>query len=205
MHISCVAVVSANPTFLRFFSLECQLFGCEVYNFSKMPSRIDTYDRVFVDSDTVKHYGTNHERIIVVSSQNACADAHRLPWPTATAELADLLCGRLESEPSLPEAPAEPILWIQSRESRELRYEWKTVELSQSEMLLLKTLAREEKKTVSRATLMRLFGAETGNIADVYVCHLRKKLEQLCDRRVIVTVRGVGYRLELSVREAEEE
>ena len=64
-----------------------------------------------------------------------------------------------------------------------------------------KTLANAEKNPVRRETLMEILGAEKGNISDVYVCLLRKKLEQLCECHVILTVRGVGYSMALTVKD----
>ena len=40
-------------------------------------------------------------------------------------------------------------------------------------------------------------GTPATNTLEVYVCHLRRKLEKPSNRRLITTVRGQGYRLEL--------
>ena len=53
---------------------------------------------------------------------------------------------------------------------------------------------------VRRDELMRLFGAEKGNIADVYISRLRKKLEDPHGPRIIETVRGEGYRLKVKIK-----
>ncbi len=209
MYLTNVAVVSANPTLLRFFELECQLWGCSVRTFSRMPSNTEPYSHIFVDIDTVRHHSSERAHLITVSARNiSVAAARHLMWPVTVNELRRLLCdseGRAQGGSSEHAGQEEPILWLQSRERREIRYDSQTAVLSVKELLLLDALSNAEKKPVRRETLMRLFGAEAGNIADVYVCHLRKKLEQLCERRAIETVRGVGYRLLLSVREAETE
>ena len=38
--------------------------------------------------------------------------------------------------------------------------------------------------------------SESSNRLEVYICYLRKKLEQLTGIRLIRTVRGIGYRLD---------
>ena len=199
MYVKRVAIVSSDPILVRFFSLECQLRDCEVHVFSKMPAHIDGYDRVFVDIDTVRKYATDHARIVTVSAAHMGADTKRLPWPVRVEELCDALLASAEESVSVPED--EAVLWMQSRKRRELRFGFRVAELSVREWMLFEALAQNEKKPVERETLMHVFDAEAGNIVDVYICHLRKKLERLCDRRVITTVRGVGYCLEIPVRE----
>ena len=74
------------------------------------------------------------------------------------------------------------------------------VKLSAREFAVLEYLARHPGQAVSRARLIEhvwdrnFYGS--GNIVDVYVGYLRRKLEQPFDRPLIRTVRGVGYVLE---------
>ena len=207
MSVRKVAIISSNPTFLRFFELECKLLGYPTHCFSKMPSHSEGYSHIFVDTATVRHYGSDRPSVITVSANTNTKEGIRhLTWPVTMQEIREIF----ENVPTtvtknMPSTKAEDVLWIQSREHREISYGGQIVLLSQGEMLLLGALAEAQQKPVSRETLMRLFSADTGNIVDVYVCFLRKKLEQLCERRVILTVRGVGYRLTLTVRDAEKE
>ena len=197
-----IAVISTNPTFVRFFELECRLCRIPVRTFSKMPSNVHGYSHVFVDVDTVRHYPTDCEEMIFVSAEAGLND---LVWPLSLETLHSILWKRGHGDVSeVPKADRERVLWIQNRERRELRYEWKTTLLSNNELLILDTLASADQSPVSRASLMAVLDAQSGNLADVYVCHLRKKLEVLCDSRVIDTVRGFGYRLRIPVRQAEE-
>lgn len=74
------------------------------------------------------------------------------------------------------------------------------ISLSSNEWAILAALckAREVGKCVSREELGRVIGhgeGEGGNIVDVYVCHLRKKIEFPIGRRLIFTHRGEGYSL----------
>ena len=67
------------------------------------------------------------------------------------------------------------------------------VSLSDYEFTLLELLCRNSGSCVSRADILGLFGAGDSNIADVYICHLRNKLEIPFGIKVIYTVRGKGY------------
>lgn len=74
------------------------------------------------------------------------------------------------------------------------------VELTSREFLLLETLARHPGQVLSREQLLdRVWGMSHdpgSNVVDVYVGYLRRKL----GADLIQTVRGVGYRMAVSVR-----
>lgn len=74
------------------------------------------------------------------------------------------------------------------------------VELTAREFSVLEFLARHPGEVISRTKLLEHVWDEnylgSTNIVDQYVGALRKKLEQPFDRRLIATVRGVGFRLE---------
>lgn len=72
-----------------------------------------------------------------------------------------------------------------------------TVELTGREFSLLQTLLENQGIVLSRETLMdRVWGydfvGET-NLVDVYIRYLRGKIAEKTDRKLIQTVRGVGY------------
>ena len=76
----------------------------------------------------------------------------------------------------------------------------RTVELTPREFSLLEYMARNCGRTLSRARIAEAvwnyqFDPET-NVVDVYVNYVRRKLGKMADGTEIVTVRGVGYRLE---------
>jgi two-component system OmpR family response regulator len=73
-------------------------------------------------------------------------------------------------------------------------------DLTPREFALLEYFMRNVNRTLSRSRIAEAvwnyqFDTET-NVVDVYVNYLRKKLAPLTDGTGIVTVRGVGYRLE---------
>ena len=76
----------------------------------------------------------------------------------------------------------------------------RSVEVTARELAVLECLARHAGEVVSRDQLLEAVWSQSydgsPNIVDVYVGYLRKKLERPFGRRLIRTVRGVGFVLE---------
>lgn len=80
---------------------------------------------------------------------------------------------------------------------RTVLYGETSIELTNREFLLLRTLLENKSIVMSRDTLLdRVWGfdyvGET-NVVDVYVYYLRSKIDDVFDVKIIHTVRGVGY------------
>ena len=71
----------------------------------------------------------------------------------------------------------------------------RAVTLTPAERSIFDCLYARRGEAVTREELSALLEGG-GNIVDVYVCRLRAKIEEPLGRRVIRTVRGVGYRME---------
>lgn len=75
----------------------------------------------------------------------------------------------------------------------------KTIELSPKEFSLLEFLMRNEGRVVTRTQILdHLWGydyATDSNLVDVYIAYLRRKIDKGFDRRLVRTIRGVGYAL----------
>ena len=68
------------------------------------------------------------------------------------------------------------------------------IELTKNEMLIFSELWKNKGKAVSREQLDNVIGANRdGNIVTVYINHLREKLSQISEKRIIKTIRGGGY------------
>jgi DNA-binding response OmpR family regulator len=74
-----------------------------------------------------------------------------------------------------------------------------SIDLSPKEFSLLEFLMRNQGRVVTRMQILdHLWGydfATDSNLVDVYVAYLRRKVDTDSDRRLIRTVRGVGYAL----------
>lgn len=76
----------------------------------------------------------------------------------------------------------------------------RSIELTPKEFSLLEYLMRNLGKQVTRAQIIRhVWNLESDtmtNIVDVYINYLRKKVDADCERKLIRTVRGVGYQVQ---------
>lgn len=69
------------------------------------------------------------------------------------------------------------------------------IALSDTEYKVLSLLCDKRGEVVTRQEIDELLGANEGNIADVYICMLRRKIDNRLGIKLIYTVRGEGYRL----------
>ena len=86
---------------------------------------------------------------------------------------------------------------VMDLDAYEVRYDGELVELTHREFELLKVLLENKNIVVNRDTLLQKvcgydYMGET-NLVDVYVRHIRNKLDEKYDVKMIKTVRGVGY------------
>jgi two-component system OmpR family response regulator len=83
--------------------------------------------------------------------------------------------------------------------AREVRRGEARIQLSAKEFSLLETFMRRPGEVLSRLHLLEHawdFAYENrSNVVDVYIGHLRRKIDEPFGRRSLETVRGVGYRL----------
>jgi hypothetical protein len=94
-----------------------------------------------------------------------------------------------EAAPPPPSAPALAVV------DGTVTLNGKPLPLTPAEQAILTCLCARRGETVTREELSALLGGG-GNSVDVYVCRLRAKIEKPLGRRMIQTLRGVGYRLE---------
>lgn len=84
--------------------------------------------------------------------------------------------------------------------TRHVRRGSRQINLSAKEYALLDYLMRHVGRTVSRTMITEHvwdFDFDSGtNVVDVYINYLRNKVDRGSDRKLIHTVRGVGYRIE---------
>ncbi len=99
---------------------------------------------------------------------------------------------------SVPEKPpeAKPSPAELTAENGTITAGGKTVPLTPAERSLFEYLYTHRGEAIPRETLSSLLSGG-GNSVDVYICRLRTKIEKPLGRRMIHTVRGVGYRMDL--------
>ena len=193
-----VIIFSANRSLRDFFMLEGLNFGFYVDCFSKLErvhSDISNYDIAIIDADTVKQRPLNTAKKQFIVS-NALSDAD-LQYPLSINTLREIYSQAMLGEADLSEINADEQLKVifYKNEKNLISINNKKYILSDAEYNLLKLLCNNANEAVSREDINKLFGAEDGNIAEVYICKLRKKLEDPLGKRLIYTVRSKGYKI----------
>ena len=111
------------------------------------------------------------------------------------------LLARVEALARRPRALASPILQVGDlaidQATREVRRVGELIELTAKEYTVLEYLARHAGRVMSRTLITEYawgYHFDPGtNIVDVVINHLRKKVDARHARKLITTVRGVGY------------
>jgi two-component system copper resistance phosphate regulon response regulator CusR len=111
------------------------------------------------------------------------------------------LLARVEALARRPRALASPVLRVADLEldqaTREVRRGGEVVELTPKEYAVLEYLMRHAGRVMSRTLITEYawgYHFDPGtNIVDVVINHLRKKIDAKHDKKLITTVRGVGY------------
>jgi two-component system copper resistance phosphate regulon response regulator CusR len=111
------------------------------------------------------------------------------------------LLARVEALSRRPRALASPLLRVGDLEldqgTREVRRGDEPIELTPKEYAVLEYLMRHSGRVMSRTLITEYawgYHFDPGtNIVDVVINHLRKKLDSKHEKKLISTVRGVGY------------
>ncbi|HWP03245.1 MAG TPA: response regulator transcription factor [Gemmatimonadaceae bacterium] len=111
------------------------------------------------------------------------------------------LLARVEALSRRPQALASPVLKVAdlelNRDTREVRRAGRSIELTPKEFAVLEYLMRHAGRVLSRTLITEYawgYHFDPGtNIVDVVINHLRKKIDAGHEKKLIHTVRGVGY------------
>jgi two-component system OmpR family response regulator len=111
------------------------------------------------------------------------------------------LLARVEALARRPRAIVSPKVTVADLEvdldAREVRRAGQVIELTPKEFLVLEYLARHAGRVLSRTLITEYawgYHFDPGtNIVDVVINHLRKKIDAPHEKKLIATVRGVGY------------
>jgi len=111
------------------------------------------------------------------------------------------LLARVEALARRPRELASPVLKVDDLEvnldARDVKRGGRTIELTPKEFLVLEYLARHVGRVMSRTLITEYawgYHFDPGtNIVDVVINHLRKKIDAGRGKKLITTVRGVGY------------
>lgn len=120
--------------------------------------------------------------------------------PVAMAELTIRVQALLRRGPALQENILRTADLEVNRLTRQVRRGGKRIELSPKEYSILEYLFLHSGRTLSRSMIVEKIWDQSfeglTNIVDVYIGHLRRKIDEGCEPKLIRTVRGLGYVLD---------
>lgn len=121
--------------------------------------------------------------------------------PVAMAELTIRVQALLRRGPALQENILKARDLEINRLTRQVRRDGKRVELSPKEYALLEYLFLHPGRVLSRSMIVEKIWDQSfeglTNIVDVYIGHLRRKVDEGHSHKLIRTVRGLGYMLDI--------
>lgn len=191
-----IAIVSKNRILARLAELEAVSAGAMASAFESLPKNIAEYDILILDVDTVPLSASLGScELIAVSSAGEDNSDHpnALRYPFLLGDLRARILKDTDRMSVRKTTKPTAIIYA-DRERRTVELSGAKLTLSDYEFRTLARLCETPDVAVSRAELSALFDSDTdGNMADVYICRLRKKFSEVCDGIVILTVRGKGY------------
>jgi two-component system, OmpR family, response regulator len=216
-----ILVIEDDPTVGQFVKrgLEEQRWGVDLVTDGEEGERLaasDAYDLVILDMRLPGKPGLQvlhalrargFERPVLVLTAQDAVDAKvqtlragaddYVTKPFAFEEL----LARVEALSRRPRALVAPLLRVADltldQDTREVRRHTELIDLTLKEYSVLEYLMRHAGKVMSRTLITEYawgYHFDPGtNIVDVVINHLRKKIDAKHDRKLITTVRGVGY------------
>lgn len=216
-----ILVIEDDPTVGQFVKrgLEEQRWGVDLVGDGEEGERLassDSYDLVILDMrlpgkpglqvlHSLRARGVSCPVLVLTAQDAVDAKVQTLragadDYVTKPFAFEELLA-RVEAVSRRPRALSTPALRIDDlvldRDTREVKRDGQPIELTPKEYAVLEYLVRHAGKVMSRTLITEYawgYHFDPGtNIVDVVINHLRKKVDAGHDRKLIHTVRGVGY------------
>ena len=216
-----VLVIEDDPTVGQFVKrgLEEQRWGVDLVADGEEGERLassDAYDLIILDMrlpgkpglqvlHTLRARGFERPVLVLTAQDAVDAKVQTLragadDYVTKPFAFEELLA-RVEALSRRPRALATPLLRVGDlslqQDTREVRRGEELIDLTPKEYSVLEYLMRHPGKVMSRTLITEYawgYHFDPGtNIVDVVINHLRKKVDAKHDRKLITTVRGVGY------------
>ncbi|HZS60702.1 MAG TPA: response regulator transcription factor [Gemmatimonadaceae bacterium] len=216
-----ILVIEDDPTVGQFVKrgLEEQRWGVDLVGDGEEGERLassDSYDLVILDMrlpgkpglqvlHSLRARGISCPVLVLTAQDAVDAKVQTLragadDYVTKPFAFEELLA-RVEAVSRRPRALSSPALRIDDlvldRDTREVKRDGQAIELTPKEYAVLEYLVRHAGKVMSRTLITEYawgYHFDPGtNIVDVVINHLRKKIDAGHDRKLIHTVRGVGY------------
>ena len=194
-----IAVISKRRRILDFFRLEAESCLCSVTVGDKIPSDTSEYDVLIVDDDGGYVFTEIPEETYRIIPDGKELSERCFYWPVEIKRVREILENYSYERSEKNSVSDNAVLYLPDGEDNAVIYKNQKILLTESEQMVLSRLIEADGAPVGREELLKLFETQDGNIADVYICHLRRKLELPLGKRLIFTERGKGYRTVLTV------
>ena len=198
-----IAVISKRRNVSDFLRLEAESCSCAVSVMSVVPTELSGFDVVIIDDDGSYIISDESENIYRINSDGAMDDERTFTWPVPVERIRGIFEGYVIENAEKAGESEGAVIYLSQEKERTVIYKNRRIEFTESEWKVFECLYEANGEAVSRDALKELFLADEGNITDVYICHLRRKLEEPFGARIIRTVRGKGYSLLAKVRMSE--
>ena len=194
-----IVVVSKRPERREFFALEGMACGCSVTETEALPADMAEFDIIILDGDRECGAISHNCRVIRIAENEDEIDEDTWEFPVSVLRVRELFYG-IPMTDTHPTTEGDASVLVVDKSEKTVTVCNRRVVLTDGEWSVFLLLLSNKGNAVSRNMLMELFGASRGNISDVYICHLRKKLELPLGTRLILTVRDKGYMLSENVK-----
>lgn len=197
-----IIILSKNKRLARLCEIEAGFCGFSVHISENPHTDFSEYSLAVVDIDTVSPTHLRGEcGILGITTRDIKTDdntfklTYLIKYPFLLRDLRDILCrvSQAGEEKIKNDSEADDMTIYADASNKEIIFCGRKIALSEYEFIVLERLCEKSGSAVEREELSSLLGAEKGNIVEVYICHLRKKLERISTRKVIHTVRARGY------------
>lgn len=196
-------IISQNLKLSKQIEYELLLLGYKVKN------NTNVSDESFIDFDILIYDSTNittdippffraNFNIFITSDTSAISSAPGfdkiLKYPFLLEDLRNIILTSPQKklEPQKDTQKNEKTILL-NKKTNTVIFKNTVINLSENEFRILNLLCNNSGNCVSREDLSACLGATDGNIADVYICHLRRKLEYPFGVKIIYTLRSKGY------------
>ena len=174
-----VNIIATGNT-ARLIELECQRFGLS-YTISDTPVK---GAKIYVCASSAGDKKTPPQKTVTVSDTFLLEEFRR--------DMTGVI-SKLSAQPTTEKKSGTPSIKLNT-EAQSARLRGVDIPLSPTEAKILGLLLAKKGETVSHGEINSLINGKDTNKVNVYVCHLRKKLEARGDK-IIYSIRGKGFML----------
>ncbi len=199
----CVAIITKKKSFSRFVELEAEEQGLSAVKYERTPADLSAFSLCFIDIDTIQKLPDAPSAFTVFVSKNHISAGFEfigehecMQYPLPFMKLREYLL-KCKNDYLARQNNTDNYNTIKfcKKTPNTVFFGGRSILLSPLEAKILSVLCEHSGEAVEHSALKALFDEAEGNMLQVYISRLRKKLGEVSDRQLIVTVRGKGYKI----------